>query len=204
MGTRLPGRCLCQGVYSTPPELYDYYWWTGTKTRDAAQGGRAETPGGAGKPTGETEAAEANPLSDGVQTWIYIQTTLHYGLQLCPHKGVRKTGGSKHYSHTSVPGRTQQHRINCRQSCRSKLPAPCPYCQKNLSRHTAALLTVIVHCQGTLMLRPQHWLQQSRKNTGRTFELAIFGSKELKVGSALSCFTGRQETLSAALESDLI
>lgn len=35
-------------------------------TLDAAQGNRAETPGGAVKPTGEIEAVEANPLSDGV------------------------------------------------------------------------------------------------------------------------------------------
>lgn len=35
-------------------------------TLDAAQGTRAETPGGAVQPTGEVEAVEANLLSDGV------------------------------------------------------------------------------------------------------------------------------------------
>lgn len=35
-------------------------------TLDTAQGSRAETPGGAVKPAGETEGFEAIPLSDGV------------------------------------------------------------------------------------------------------------------------------------------
>lgn len=160
MGTRLPGRYLCQGVYRALPEPYDYYWWTATTTLDAARGSRAETPGGAVKPTGEIERVEANSLSGGVHTWIYIQTTLHYGPQLCPYKDLMKISGSKHYSHTSVLGRTQQYRIYCADKVTPKGVSylhPASTARKT-SVYTAALPAVIVHSQGTLMLKPQHWL----------------------------------------------
>lgn len=92
-----------------------------------------------------------------------------------------KTSGSKHYSHTSVLGKTQQCRINCAGRA-AGLPAPCQYCQKNLSRNTAnsnSAFSRYTDAKATALTSAK------QKNYWGTFELAIFDSKELNLYLAL-------------------